>query len=395
MTTASPLIKQRINSIDLLRGIVMIIMALDHVRDYFHIHAFDDDPLNLATTTPALYFTRFITHYCAPTFVFLSGTSIYLQSLRKTKKELSRFLLARGLWLMLLEIVIVNLFWSFNPLYNFIGLQVIWVIGLSMVIMSAIIFLPLEAVLVLGLVLVCGHNVLDSYDVKNASPSVWWGLFHQQSFFPYAKERLVAVFYPLIPWPGVMMLGYCLGKWYTKDFDAAKRTKYLLITGSIALVVFVVVRYTNKYGDANHWTKQRDGVYTLLSFLNVVKYPPSLLYLCITLGPSIIALALLEKAKGAWQNFVMVFGKVPMFYYLCHIFLIHFIEVVFFYATGHHNNEIIDQNVPFLFRPLHYGFNLLVVYSIWISVIIILYPFCKKYSEYKANNPQKKWLSYL
>lgn len=179
-TTAT--LKQRINSIDLLRGIVMIIMALDHVRDFFHIHAMDDDPTNLQTTSPALFFTRFITHYCAPTFVFLSGTSIFLQSQRKTKKELSIFLLTRGLWLMFLEIVVINFLFSFNPLYNFIGLQVIWVTGLSMVIMSVLIFLPLEIIFVLGLIIILGHNYLDrfNYDISKPIPFAW-SLLHQTS----------------------------------------------------------------------------------------------------------------------------------------------------------------------------------------------------------------------
>ena len=390
--------KQRINSIDLLRGIVMVIMALDHVRDFFHIHGMDGDPTNLATTSPALFFTRFITHYCAPVFVFLSGTSIFLQSQRKTKKELAIFLLTRGLWLMLIEVVVINFLFSFNPFYNGIAVQVIWVIGVSMVLMSVLIFLPFKIIFVIGLIMVLGHNFLDRYNFNsNQSIPLGWSILHQPSFKMYAPQHFIIVLYPLIPWPGVMMLGYCMGKLFTKDYDAVKRKKQLLYFGIIAIAVFAVLRYTNVYGDPALWSEQNRGtVYSIISFFNVTKYPPSLLYLCITLGPALITLTLIENIQSKFVDAVTVYGRVPMFYYLCHFFLIHLLCVIFFYASGHHNNEITDPNLtsPFLFRLQHWGYPLWVVYIIWIGVVALLYPFCKKYSEYKATH-KKWWLSYL
>jgi uncharacterized membrane protein len=390
------ILKKRINSIDFLRGIIMVIMALDHVRDYMHIHAFDDDPTNLATTTPILFFTRFITHYCAPTFVFLSGTSIFLQAQRKTKKELSIFLLSRGLWLIVFEIVINNLFWSFNPFYNFIALQVIWIFGVSMVLMAGIIFLPMRVILILGLLIVCGHNYFDQFnytDTKNVPLGL--AILHQGGLIQFTTNHFIYFFYPIFPWPAVMMLGYCLGTWYVKDYNATKRRKQLLTLGSFAIIAFAVIRYTNAYGDAALWAVQpRGAIYTFLSFLKVSKYPPSLLYILVTLGPSLIALSLIEPVQNKVADFFIVFGRVPLFYYAMHILVIHFITAILFFATGNDIKNIIDYNTPWLFRPQHWGFSLWVIYLIWLGVIFILYPICKKYGNYKATH-NKWWLSYL
>lgn len=374
----------------------MMIMALDHIRDYMHIHGADDDPTNLVTTSPALFFTRFITHYCAPTFVFLSGTSIYLQSMRKSKKELSAFLLKRGLWFMFAEIAIVTLLMTFNPLYNVLILQVIWVIGLSMVLMSVIIFLPFNAIFWIGILMIFGHNWFDRFSYPNPfKVPFWYGLLHQLSFFQYGPSRFVGMMYPLIPWVGVMMLGYCLGAWFNKTVDAAKRRKNLCYLGTAAILFFVILRYTNLYGDFNKWSVQsRGGVYTFISFMNVSKYPPSLLYLCITLGPTLITLSLLEQAKAGWTNVVSVFGRVPFYYYLWHFFLAHVTLVLFFFASGKGTKDIVDYNVPFLFRPQHWGYPLWVVYAVWIGLLIILYPICKRYDKYKMNH-KKWWLSYI
>lgn len=222
--------QKRIESIDVLRGIVMVIMALDHTRDYFHIGANLDDPLNLATTTPALYFTRWITHFCAPLFVFLSGTSIYLQSLRKTKKELGVFLLKRGLWLIIAEWVIVAFAWTFNPQYNFIPFQVIWAIGISMFILGLLMLirLPYTIIFILGIVLVAGHNLLD---IPEAAPgfkaSFWWDLFHHGVFtlYPITGNNNAMLVYPFPAWTGLMMLGYCAGVLFTSSYSPEQRKK--------------------------------------------------------------------------------------------------------------------------------------------------------------------------
>lgn len=386
--------KWRISSIDILRGLVMIIMALDHVRDFFHIAAMVEDPTNLNSTTPTLFFTRWITHYCAPIFVFLSGTSAFLSGQKKTKKELSSFLLKRGLFLMVLEIVVVNFLIVFDPLYRFIGLQVIWVIGLSMVLLSFLIYLPLRVLFIIGIVMVVGHNMLDGFNYNNMNEIPFWhAFFHQQLFTSYADGRFFAILYPLIPWPGVMLLGYCMGAWYVKEFDAAKRKRLLLGWGLTAIAAFFILRWINVYGDLVPWSTQKDNVMTILSFFNVTKYPPSLLYLCMTLGPALLLLIWLEKVKGSWTNIVSVYGRVPMFYYLLHFFTIHVLCIVLFFATGRPVSDIAAGN--FAFRPNDFGFSLPIVYLIWIAVVAGLYPLCKRYDTYKMNNRQKWWTGYL
>ncbi len=388
--------KQRILSIDILRGIVMMIMAIDHIRDFIHIHGMDQDPTSLASTSPAVFFTRFITHYCAPIFVFLSGTSIYLQAQRKSKKELSVFLFKRGLWFMFAEIAIVNLLMTFNPLYNFVMLQVIWVIGLSMVLMSAIIYLPFRAILLISIALIFGHNLLDQFNYPDPTKTpIWFAIIHQQAFIEYAPMHFLAIGYPIIPWIGVMMLGYCLGKWYSKDYDASKRQKQLIWAGMATILFFIVLRYSNLYGDLSMWTTQPRGTaFTIISFFNVTKYPPSLLYCCITLGPALIALSLLEKTSAEWTRKVSVFGRVAFYYYLWHFFLVHLTCVVFFFASGKGVKDIIDYNSPFLFRNMQWGYPLWVVYVVWLILMIILYPICKKYDRYKSTH-KNWWLSYI
>ena len=382
----------RLLPIDLLRGIVMIIMALDHVRDYFHITAMTADPLDPATTTPVLFFTRFITHFCAPVFVFLAGTSVFLAGQKLSKKQLSALLLKRGLVLMLMEMVIFNLLFSFDPLYRFLGLQVIWVTGLSMVLMSALIYLRLRTLFIIGLIIVAGHNFLDQFNSKPGEVTpLWWGILHQQFFMNYAPGRFFGVMYPLIPWPGVMILGYCIGSWYT-SVDAAQRMKFLKRTGLLVTLAFFVLRWMNIYGDLNPWTSQHDHLATILSFFNVTKYPPSLQYLCITIGPALILLAWLEKARGAWTNIVVVYGRVPMFYYLLHFFLIHLLCTIAFLFSGRPMADAFTGMMAF--RPSDFGFSLGVVYLIWIFVVAVLYKPCKWYGQYKATH-RKWWLTYL
>jgi len=385
--------KWRISSIDILRGLVMIIMALDHVRDFFHISAMVEDPTNLNTTTPSLFFTRWITHYCAPIFVFLSGTSAFLSGQKKTKKELSSFVLKRGLFLMVLEIVVINFLVVFDPLYRFIGLQVIWVIGLSMVILSFLLYLPLRVLFIIGIVMVVGHNMLDGFNYNNMNEIPFWhAFFHQQMFTSYAEGRFFAVLYPLIPWPGVMLLGYCMGAWYVKEFDAAKRKRLLLGWGLATMAAFFILRWVNVYGDLVPWSTQKDNTMTIISFFNVTKYPPSLLYLCMTLGPALLLLIWLEKVKAGWTNVVSVYGRVPMFYYLLHFFTIHVLCIIAFFAVGRPLSDMAAGN--FAFRPNDFGFTLPIVYLIWIAVVAGLYPLCKRYDTFKQHN-KRWWTGYL
>lgn len=392
--------QKRIESIDILRGIVMVIMALDHVRDYFHIQANLDNPLNLATTTPLLYFTRWITHFCAPVFVFLSGTSIYLQSLRKTKKELAAFLIKRGLWLILIEITIISFAWSFNPHYNFIFFQVIWAIGISMVILGLLIRLPFNLILALGIIIVFGHNLLDIPEsAAGFKPSFWWDLLHSSRFtvYPYAENHVLLIAYPFLPWTGLMMLGYCTGIWFSPKFTAEQRRKILTFTGFGLIVLFIVVRYSNAYGDPVKWSTQKNGLFTLFSFINVNKYPPSLLYICITIGPALVFLSFIEGVQNKFTNIMRTYGRVAFFYYILHLYLVHLISAIAFLIRGHSLQEA-DNTAnffPFYFLAAGEGYNLAVVYGVWAFVVIALYPLCKWYDNYKTNHKEKRWLSYL
>ncbi|MCI4443548.1 MAG: DUF1624 domain-containing protein [Lentimicrobium sp.] len=393
-------IQKRIQSIDILRGIAMVLMALDHVRDYFHITAWTDDPLNLETTTPALFFTRWITHFCAPTFVFLSGVSIYLQSLRKTKNELSIFLMKRGLWLVFLEVTVISLGWSYNPNYNFIFLQVIWVIGISMFLLGLLIQVSYEFILGLGLLFVFGHNLLDFVEAADSyKPTFLWDLLHHGNFAFYNLwgSHTAVVFYPIIPWSGLMMLGYCAGILFTSKYSAEQRAKILIRIGAGLLLLFVVLRLINVYGNPVVWSTQKTNFYTFLSIINVHKYPPSLMYMCITIGIALLVLVLLEKMENRFTRIMSIFGRTAFFYYILHLYLIHFLCMINFYINGHSVSESvvnIKTNLFYFITPGE-GYGLIVVYIIWITVILALFPLCKWYDNYKQSHKEKWWLSYL
>ena len=393
-------INKRIESIDIVRGIAMIIMALDHVRDMFHIHANTDDPLNLATTTPALFFTRFITHYCAPTFVFLSGTSIYLQSLRKTKKELSLFLLKRGLWLIFAEWFIIAFAWTFNASYSYFPFQVIWAIGISMVILAFVVRLPFKIVFALGLLIVLGHNLLD---IPEAAPGFkagfLWDILHHGAYvvYPLTPNHAIYIAYPFLPWTGLMMLGYCTGIFFSQKFTPAQRQKIISGIGLGLILAFVLIRFINVYGDPFKWSSQKNSLFTFFSFINVYKYPPSLLYMCVTIGPSLLLLSQIENIKNRFTNFLSIFGRTAFFYYILHLYLIHVLAGIYFFAMGHTMPEAIEsaKTMFFLFVLPGVGFGLVGVYIIWVAVVIILYPLCRWYDRYKTNHKEKWWLSYL
>jgi len=397
MTTT---IQQRIQSIDILRGIVMVIMALDHVRDYFHIYAWTDDPLNLETTTPALYFTRYITHFCAPTFVFLSGVSIYLQSLRKTKPELSAFLIKRGLWLIFVELVIVSFAWSFNPAFERFPLAVIWSIGVSMFLLGFLIRLPYNVILGLGLLIVFGHNLLDFPEAAPGfSGGFWLDLLHSSKWTSYqiiGNSKLI-IAYPFLPWLGLMMLGYCAGKLFSPQFDISRRKKLLTQMGIGLLVLFFILRGINVYGDPVVWSTQRNELYTFFSFMNIHKYPPSLLYMCVTIGCALLLLPYLEKLENRFTKIMVVFGRTAFFYYILHLYLIHVLAMISFYIHGHTLSQIAETDSVFKWKFVvpGEGFSLIGVYAVWIFVIVCLYPVCKWYDQYKTNHKEKWWLSYL
>jgi len=282
----TPLLKQRIHSIDILRGLIMLIMALDHTRDFFYYAG--QNPTNLTTTTPLLFFTRWITHFCAPTFVFLSGVSAYLSGIKKTKPELSAYLIKRGLWLILVEVVVMTLILTLNPVYNAIVLDILWAIGCSMILLGLLVRVSIKTIAIIGCVIFFGHDILDLIPL----PAMGAGALLIKIFFtafgtviPISSNYFVFDLYAIIPWNGVMLLGYAFGSLYKYGIDSDVRKRLLLLTGICAIILFVILRVLNIYGDPAPWGPQRDWVYSLLSFLNTSKYPPSLLFLCMTLGP--------------------------------------------------------------------------------------------------------------
>lgn len=384
---------KRVGSIDLLRGTVMIIMALDHVRNYFHYDAFHYSPTDLSRTTVPVFFTRWITHYSAPVFVFLAGLSAYLYGLKRTRKELAYFLLSRGFWLVLVEIFIIALFRSFNPGYPYLNLQVIWAIGICMMIMAGIIYLDKRLILAIAILIIAGHNLLDNIH----TPSLLWSVLHQPGTF-HIGDLSIFVRYPMLPWLGIMALGYYFGQLYNPAYDPVKRRRLLFLLGMEAIILFILLRAGNLYGDAAHWSLQKNVAYSLLSFLNVTKYPPSLLFTLITLGPALIFLSLTEKALRRWNAKVAVFGRVPMFYYLAHILLIHILAMVAAGISGEHLRDITVLHTPVNDAPAlkGYGFNLATVYIVWMLLIIMLYPLCTLYDRYKKfHQPLKRWLRYI
>lgn len=392
-----PANSKRIESIDLLRGLVMIIMALDHTRDFFHKEAFTGDPLDLATTTPFLYFTRWITHFCAPIFVFLSGLSAWLQSQRKTKKELSRFLITRGLWLILIEITLITFGITGDIHFGLIVLQTIWSIGISMIILGIVIWLPFPAILTIGLLIVLGHNTIDFAEAaRQGKVPVWWNFLHLPTVVPLWKNHMLGIFYPFLSWAGLMMLGYCCGKLFTA-VEPQRRNKLLFGIGIGAFALFVVLRFIDKYGDPGHWVKQKNAVYTFLDFMDVQKYPPSLLYMCATIGVALIFLALVKNSSSRLAKIITIYGRVPFFYYILHFYVLNLLHVIFFLARGHSFAEGMKgvPQFPFKFTIPGEGNSLWVVYAIWLAVVIALYPLCKWYDTYKTNHKEKKWLSYL
>jgi uncharacterized membrane protein len=381
----------RIVSIDLLRGIVMVIMALDHVRDYWSPSGFD--PLDLDQTTPLLFLTRWITHFCAPVFVFLSGVSAWLYARSKNvgTSQLARFLLTRGLWLVLIEVTVVSFSWQFG--YQIVILQVIWAIGCSMIALAGLVYLPLPVIAGIGLAMIFGHDLLDGIAPERFGALGWlWTIVHVQNFIPLPGwPRGVAAVYPLVPWIGVMASGYAFGRLFERP--QPRRDRALVWIGAGATVAFVVLRALNVYGDPQPWSVQPRGpLYTVLSFINVSKYPPSLLYLLMTLGPAIACLPLLERWRGAAANVFNTFGRVPFFYYVLHIPLVHATAWVWYWLGLH--APTFAQFTPREQWPAAYHPNLARAYLAWAVTVVALYFPCRWFMALRRRRSDW-WLSYL
>lgn len=383
----------RIHSIDILKGLVMVLMALDHTRDYFHYDSFLFSPEDPTQSNISIFFTRWITHFCAPAFSFLAGISAFLISKRKTKKELSSFLIKRGLWLVFIEMTIVNFAWFFDVSFSNQGLLVIWVLGISMIALAGLIWLPRRYILIFSCLLIFGHNLLDSIHFEG---SILWAILHEFAFFDLGHGYKLMTVYPLIPWVAVMSLGYYFGKFYNVSFDANKRIRMFNILGLASITLFIVLRFTNVYGNLFPWKNYENLSQDLISFFNPAKYPPSLTYLLMTLGVAFIFLANTEKLKSRLADFFKVFGRVPFFYYIIHIYLIHALALLYSELSGFGWEKMILKNWV-TEDPLlkGYGLNLGYVYLVWIAIILLLYPVCKKFDLYKRNNKDKWWLSYL
>ena len=397
MNTTSSSHTQRISSIDFLRGLVMILMALDHVRMYFGFGTWYSEPTNLATTTPLLFFTRWITHFCAPAFVFLAGTSAFLYGMKKANPgETAWFLFTRGLWLVFAELVIVNFAWTFDITYSFRLLQVIWAIGLSMIAMSGLVFLPKRLIFAIGMILVFGHNLLDSITRQGLALSdlLWYTLHQPETVF--LGSSLVNFLYPILPWIGLMALGYVFGALYQQDVTAEQRKRWLLSTGLAATLLFLLLRALNGYGEPREWDVHTSPVFTLLSFLNVTKYPPSLQFLLMTMGPALLLLGAIEPLQERLPKPMIVFGRVPFFFYIVHLYLIHGLAMLLLvYQGGEASEYILSASGLRSGRLSEFGLSLGAVYAIWVFVVAMLYPLCRWYQRYRENHPSQWWLSYL
>jgi uncharacterized membrane protein len=389
-TSAPSASRARLESIDVVRGVIMILMALDHTRDFFGIPG--QNPTNLASATAALFLTRWITHFCAPVFFLLTGTGAYLSLRRKSPGELSRFLLTRGLWLIFLDLVVARcLAYQFNFDFRVTMLLVLWALGWAMITLAALVRLPASVAAAFGVVLIAGHNLFDTVRPANAL----WSILHAPGFVLNTPQHVVFVAYPLIPWIGVTWVGYGLGQIYA--WDADRRRAFLLRVGVALSLAFPVLRWLNVYGDPSRWAPQKSAAFTALSFLNTTKYPSSLLFLLMTLGPALLLLAAVDRGTPRILRPALTIGKVPLFYYLLHFFLIHLLAVVtcaLRYGSAHWMFESPDlAHYPFT-APPGWGFSLPVVYLAWALVVLAMYPLCRWFAALKARRSEA-WLSYF
>jgi uncharacterized membrane protein len=392
--TVEPVVNKRvrIESIDVVRGVIMILMAIDHTRDFFGVPG--ANPTNLASTTVPLFFTRWITHFCAPVFFLLTGTGAYLALRKKSERELSRFLFTRGLWLIFLELVVTRGFgWQFNFDYHVTMLFILWALGWAMIVLSVLVYLPTSVVTTFGVVMIATHNLLDS--VESSNP--FWTILHSPNFILNHPGHIVFVPYALIPWVGVTAAGYGLGQIYGNSWPSTRRKTFLLTLGIGLTAGFFILRAVNLYGDPRPWASQKSAAFTVLSFLNTTKYPPSLLFLLMTLGPALLFLWAVDAKTPRWLQPALTIGKVPMFYYLLHIPLIHLIAIAVCYARYGQVHWMFESptigQFPFT-PPPGWGFSLPIIYLVWACVVLMLYPLCRWFAGLKQRR-NDAWLSYF
>jgi uncharacterized membrane protein len=386
---------RRIESIDFIRGLVMIIMALDHTRDFMHIDSLTQDPLNLATSTPLLFFTRWITHFCAPVFVFLSGTSAFISMKKRNNlKYTRRFLITRGIWLIIIEFTVINFAIWFDLHFRILLFEVIAAIGFGFIILSLLLKLPSWLIGIIGLVMIFGHNFLSGIQFENYSfiKQVLSQLINF-NLYQVSPRFTFVISYPFIPWFGIMLSGFATGRLF--ELPAERRKKIFLSIGLTALVVFTFLRFVNYYGDQSLWSVQKNGLFTFLSFINVSKYPPSLLFSLMTLGIMFLMFYISDGLNNRFIRIVSNYGRVPFFYFLVHLYLIHSLMIAIMFLQGFRWSDLSFEAFQYGRAGAGSGIGLTTVYLIWLSVVVILYPLCKWYGNYKAAHREKKFLRYL
>jgi uncharacterized membrane protein len=398
MPNATP--SRRIDSIDAVRGLIMIIMALDHVRDFIHRAAMSSSPTNLATTTPVLFMTRWVTHFCAPVFMFTAGLGAFLYwQAGRSRSELSIFLLTRGAWLVFLELTVMRFAYDFDVAQSYpVFLIVLWALGACMIGLAALVWLPLPVLAGFSIAVILVHNTFDGIDPSRfGSAAPLWDLVHQPGVINVAGAA-VLVAYPLVPWIAVMALGFSLGPLFL--MEARQRRRILVTVGLTATAAFLIVRGLNLYGDPSRWTPQHSATFTVLSFLNTSKYPPSLDFLLMTLGPAFLALAIADRMKWVPSNPLIVFGCVPLFYFVLHFYAAHVAAALLALvrygspAWAFIFHPVPSMGAPPKLYPPDFGYDLWVVYVVWAAIVIGLYPACRWFASVKARR-RDWWLSYL
>jgi len=385
--------RNRIQSLDILRGLVIILMAIDHVRDFWSVEPFA--PEDLTQTSPEYFFTRWITHFCAPVFVFLAGTSAFLyQQKINDKKALSQFLLVRGLWLIFIEVVVINASWTLGFFWFEWGffLQVIWAIGVAMLALAVLIWLSDVMILLVALLLMFGHNLLNFLTPADFGNLGWlWKLLHDGGWQPLSGPWGVFFAYPILPWIGVIAAGYVFGR--VMLLSREERFRWLLWLGAGSVLLFIVLRWTNWYGDTAPWSSQDSALFTLMSFINTQKYPPSMLYLLMTLGPAFWLLRWFEARDYRWFDFLQVFGRVPFFFYVLHFIVIHFTSMLYFKLVHGEWFDLANTQNP-QHWPEFYQPSLWRLYVAWALTVVFFYYLCRWFDRYKSTHKQW-WLKYL
>lgn len=386
---------KRISSIDTARGLVMIIMALDHVRDFMHTGSLHQDPTNLETTTAILFFTRWITHLCAPTFVFLSGISAFLFFRKSKNLSASRkFFLTRGIWLVFLEFTIVSFALWYDIRFRLFLMEVISAIGLGFIVLSFLLKLPSRTIGIVGIIIIFTHNLLQFIPLPAQPLSVFLtSVLFRPNLMQLTPATAFFTAYPLVPWLGILLLGFGAGEFFEKEPE--RRKSLFLRTGIFFLISFGIIRFFNFYGDPVKWTEQTKPFFTVLSFLNVTKYPPSLLFSLLFIGLAMLLLYFSETGQNRITEILSVYGRVPLFYFIIHLLLIHGLMFITLYLQGFKNGDFVfgafKNGRP---EPAN-GVSLAIVYVIWISVVLLLYPVCRWYGDYKMSNPDNRLLKYM